>query len=521
MKETIFLFFYLIHFIFTKQQILITNNLLLENKIKENNICEKKKDFMRKIYCYPNIEDESLLENEPIDVVIKYIDLFDNTLIREGIPQFNKDYENGEIKYCIRSILKYIPWVNKIFILMPNEKVKFFKDYEKIKEKIIYVKDKDVLGFDSAASPVFEFNLWRLKNFGLSENFIYFNDDYFVGNYLKKSDFFYVENNKVVPYILGKKSQVNRESIQKYYNIYYNIISKREKLTLDTKEYFVRINGTRLFIYKLFGDNAKIIGNNHNALPDNYFESEEIYNIILNKHYNPNASLKAIFRDKDQLIYQEFRINYLLNKYNRKIKNLKCVYNDIRYKINDADLYVVNTGGGVNYKDNERRKSFIQMNYKLPTPSKYEIIEIIKDGYYILETELKNNLVINFGFVGKKKKRNVLYLNTKKNRASEVFFIKYQNDNSYLIKSVYGKKFLGVNKENIKKVKISFDEKNEGNKVKWLILPNLNNYFIISQVNLNCILSVKTFKSKNYSKILCEYPNGKDNQLFKLIPVED
>ena len=264
---------------------------------------------MRKIYCYPNIEDESLLENEPIDVVIKYIDLFDKTLIREGIPQFNKDYENGEIKYCIRSILKYIPWVNKIFILMPNEKVKFFKDYEKIKEKIIYVKDKDVLGFDSAASPVFEFNLWRLKNFGLSENFIYFNDDYFVGNYLKKSDFFYVENNKVVPYILGKKSQVNRESIQKYYNISYNIISKRENLTLDTMEYFVRINGTRLFIYKLFGDNATIIGNNHNALPDNYFEGEEIYNIILNKHYNPNASLNAIFRDKDQLIYQEFRIN--------------------------------------------------------------------------------------------------------------------------------------------------------------------------------------------------------------------
>ena len=286
-------------------------------------------------------------------------------------------------------------------------------------------------------------------------------------------------------------------------------------------EYLVRKNGTRLFIYKLFGDNAKIIENNHNALPDNYFEGEEIYNIVLNKHYNPNASLKAIFRDKDQLIYQEFRINYLLNKYNRKIKNLKCVYYDIRSKIKNADLYVVNTGGGVNYKASVRRKSFIQMNYKLPTPSKYEIIEIIKDGYYILETELKNNLVINFGFVGRRKKRNVLYLNTKKNISSEVFFIKYQNDNSYLIKSVYGKKFLGVNKEKIKKVKISFNEKNEGNKEKWLILPNSNNYFIISKVNLNCVLSVKTFKPKNYSKILCEYPNGKDNQLFKLIPVED
>ena len=246
------------------------------------------------------------------------------------------------------------------------------------------------------------------------DNFIYFNDDYFVGSYLKKSDFFYVENNKVVPYIIGKKRQVNRKSIQKYYNISYNIISKRKKLTLDIKEYLVRINGTRLFIYKLFGDNAKIIENNHNALPDNYFEGEEIYNIILNKHYNPNASLKAKFRDKDQLIYQEFRINYLLNKYNRKIKNLKCVYYDIRSKIKNADLYVVNTGGGVNYKASVRRKSFIQMNYKLPTPSKYEIIEIIKDGYYILETQLKNNLVINFGFGEKEKKKKCFVFKHKK-----------------------------------------------------------------------------------------------------------
>ena len=47
----------------------------------------------------------------------------------------------------------------------------------------IYIKDKELIGFDSASSTVFEFNLWRLKNFGVTQNFIYFNDDCFVGNY--------------------------------------------------------------------------------------------------------------------------------------------------------------------------------------------------------------------------------------------------------------------------------------------------------------------------------------------------
>ena len=34
-----------------------------------------------------------------------------------------------------------------------------------------------------------------MKKFGISDNFIIMDDDYFIGNTLKKSDFFYVENN--------------------------------------------------------------------------------------------------------------------------------------------------------------------------------------------------------------------------------------------------------------------------------------------------------------------------------------
>ena len=155
-------------------------------KTKENNECEKKKNIMRHIDCYNDKEDESLLDMELIDAVIKYIDLTDKKLIREGIKQINKNIENGEIKYCVRSILTNIPWINKIYIIMPNEKVKYFKEYEEIKEKIIYIKDKELIGFDSASSTVFEFNLWRLKNFGVIQNFIYFNDDYFVGKPKKR-----------------------------------------------------------------------------------------------------------------------------------------------------------------------------------------------------------------------------------------------------------------------------------------------------------------------------------------------
>ena len=149
--------------------------------------------------------DIKLIEKEPIDVLIKYIDLRDPLLKRTSIHQIDKDLENEELRYSVRSILKYIPWVRKIFILMPNEKVRYFKDYEEIKEKIVYVKDKDLSGFDSSSSLVFQFRYWKMKDFNMSDNFIAMDDDCFIGKPLKKSDFFYVQDNKVVPLIITNR----------------------------------------------------------------------------------------------------------------------------------------------------------------------------------------------------------------------------------------------------------------------------------------------------------------------------
>ena len=184
--------------------------------------CEYWKDLKRHFNCYIDTDDESLLDLELIDVVISYIDINDKDLKRD-LPKLEKDIENGEIKYNTRSILKYIPWINKIYILMPNKKVKYFKNPEEINEKIKYIKDKDLLGFDSRSSIVFEFNFWRLKKFGVTTNFLYFNDDYFIGNYLKKSDFFYQlrdKNGTVVPYLTGlnilnsNKIEIEEETIK-------------------------------------------------------------------------------------------------------------------------------------------------------------------------------------------------------------------------------------------------------------------------------------------------------------------
>ena len=52
-----------------------------------------------------NVFKQKLDEEE----ISNYIDLSDKTLNREGIKQINKDEDNEELRYSVRSILKYIP----------------------------------------------------------------------------------------------------------------------------------------------------------------------------------------------------------------------------------------------------------------------------------------------------------------------------------------------------------------------------------------------------------------------------
>ena len=227
-----------------------------------------------------NQSDNELLEKEPIDIIIKYIDLKDPNLHREGIHQIEKDIDNEELRYSIRSILKNIPWIRKIFIVMPNEKVRYFKKYELIKKKIVYVKDKDLIGFDSSNSLAFQFRYWKMKEFGISDNFIVMDDDYFIGEKLNKSDFFYVENGKVVPSIITSHFiQIEKEDVKKNYDFYKNLaIDSKEEQNDDIFNYSRYL--TYLFVLNIFNISKNqpiyIPKFTHNAIPCNFEEIKEI-----------------------------------------------------------------------------------------------------------------------------------------------------------------------------------------------------------------------------------------------------
>ena len=252
-----------------------------------------------------------IINKEPIDIVIKYIDLTDNNLNRIGINQMYKDQDNEELKYAIRSILKYIPWIRKIFILMPNDKVKFFKSVEEIKYKIIYIKDKDFLGYDSANIFAFTFNLYKLENFGVSKNFIYMEDDFFIGKYLKKVDFFYYDKkkHKIYPYIITKYfKEMNITEVKTKFNDLYQI--KDSIFPHSSFGWWLSIYSTDIYFNEHYKHPLINTLFTHNAIPENIDDLREVYQQIQSYKYIKFTKNKKIF-----LNYHNHKVSFFKNNF--------------------------------------------------------------------------------------------------------------------------------------------------------------------------------------------------------------
>lgn len=145
-----------------------------------------------------------------IDAVILWVDGNDPVL-SEKRARYAGDFERGrddlaaptrfasvgEIHWCVRSINRFAPWIRKIWIVTDGQdpRVESGIPCEVVDHKVLY------RGCESSL-PVFnsisiESMIWRIP--GLSEKFIYFNDDLALAAPCTEEDFF-TEDGKVVFY---------------------------------------------------------------------------------------------------------------------------------------------------------------------------------------------------------------------------------------------------------------------------------------------------------------------------------
>lgn len=148
--------------------------------------------------------------NSEIDVVVSWVDGSDpavmykkNEALRRGrnrgvfsLPSGGaptRFADNNEIEYCVKSIRKFMPWVRKIFLVTDGQVPKFIVREGASKLGVTIVDHLDLFHGYEWALPTFNScsigtMLHRIP--GLSERYIYFNDDIVVVKDALPSDFF-------------------------------------------------------------------------------------------------------------------------------------------------------------------------------------------------------------------------------------------------------------------------------------------------------------------------------------------
>lgn len=135
--------------------------------------------------------------NYDIDFVVTWVDPSDPKWREEYNRYANIDskgsvearYRNwDQFRYWFRSVEKYAPWVRKIYLLTYGHIPSWLNTDD---EKIVVVQHQDFIPkrfLPTFNSISIEFNMHRIP--GLSERFVYFNDDVFLASETEPGDFF-------------------------------------------------------------------------------------------------------------------------------------------------------------------------------------------------------------------------------------------------------------------------------------------------------------------------------------------
>lgn len=123
--------------------------------------------------------------------------------------------DSDEIRYCLRSIYNNAPWVKRIFLITDNQYPSSINKSIAEKLNIYQINHEEIFKGHENYLPTFnsrsiESMMWRIP--GLSEEFIYLNDDFFFCRKTKKKDFF-IKKRPVIRIRTRKKPQAGHEDL--------------------------------------------------------------------------------------------------------------------------------------------------------------------------------------------------------------------------------------------------------------------------------------------------------------------
>ena len=311
-----------------------------------------------------------------IDAIVTYVDekvpewrknfnYWKEKEIREGKTRRSNRQAFGEertrdwnaFKYWFRAIETNCPWINKVFLIVQDEKhVPDWIDKSNPKLRIVYHDEyipKELLPTYNAM-PI---GMYIANIEDLSEKYIMFDDDYYVLNPIKEDRFFKdnkpVQPNNRVPYGLYKGDCLTCQAKVFYHTLNNDLIFEKKYMTEKVKYGFSHLPSARKksFEKKILEDNK-----------------QEILNSFIRSKFRNKTNLCSFIFDDLLKICNEA---YIEDPY------YNCAYCSLTSKVNfdnylDKDMVCFNDTEILD--DYEKtKKAFIEfLEKKLPNKSKYE-----------------------------------------------------------------------------------------------------------------------------------------------------
>ena len=277
----------------------------------------------------------------PIDAVILWVNGSDPPLT-EKRNRYLKDIRGSshpsvnptrfssvnEIRYCVLSIFKFAPFVRNMFIVTDGQDPDLYEDIKTLFPERLnsfrIVDHKEMFRGYEKYLPTFnslsiESMIWRIK--GLSDNFIYFNDDLFLIRDHQPEDWF--RNNR--PVLRGKWQLVPyRKMFNRYIKIAVNRYLRNNPDYMPKFSFYLR----QWNAASLLGMKTRYFFHCHTPHPLNRTRLENFFaknNALLEKN------IACRFRNPDQYIMISLANHLEIMDGNRQFEKLNLGYLDPYY----------------------------------------------------------------------------------------------------------------------------------------------------------------------------------------------
>jgi len=252
-----------------------------------------------------------------IDAVITWVDGSDQEYKKKiekhltTSTNYKKQYlQANEIEYCVKSILKFAPFIRKIFIVTDNQKPSFSSLENLIaSNKVKVVDHKEIFKGYEKYLPTFNIRsidavLHRIED--LSEMFVYFNDDVFLVDKICEEDWF-VKDKAVLMGKWARSYSINP----------LKVLSGKLKKTLGLRPSF---NASQSKAANISGFKKEYFKSYHTARPQIKSVIKEFY------HKNPESLIDQIkyrFRNSEQFMPYSLCWHLLIKENRAIIKGVK------------------------------------------------------------------------------------------------------------------------------------------------------------------------------------------------------